>query len=91
MPTAIDRGEAETAASKVRASAPTPSGRRIVSDIPGDGPDTAWFDSSDADHDGKITLAELSAQPLANFGRLDSDHDGILSVAERQRGLRRED
>lgn len=87
----IDRAEAEVAAAKVRAAAAsTINMRRMVSDIPGGEPDASWFDGSDADHDGKVTLAELGAAPLANFARLDSDHDGVLSVAERSAGLRRE-
>ena len=36
----------------------------------------------DADHDGKITLAEALAASKARFAKLDADKDGKLSAAE---------
>ena len=49
----------------------------------GKGPD-AWFTDADADKDGKVSLAEASAAPLAMFDRVDADHDGTISPAERE-------
>jgi hypothetical protein len=37
----------------------------------------------DTDHDGKLTLAELSASMLARFDRADANHDGIVTPEER--------
>jgi Ca2+-binding EF-hand superfamily protein len=42
----------------------------------------AWFDRADADHDGKVSLAEASARPLAIFDKVDSNHDGTISSEE---------
>jgi Ca2+-binding EF-hand superfamily protein len=44
----------------------------------------AWFDRADAHHDGKLTLAEVSARPLAMFDRADTNHDGTISPEEAQ-------
>jgi hypothetical protein len=41
-----------------------------------------WFDRADANHDGKLTLAEASAAPLAMFDRADTNHDGTISPEE---------
>ncbi|HEY8593022.1 MAG TPA: hypothetical protein VIL42_09200 [Sphingomicrobium sp.] len=79
----IDKDEAHAAAVAAAAALQASPGRRMVSDIPGSGPDESWFDKSDADRDGRVTLAELSVEPLANFDRIDSNKDGILSVEER--------
>jgi Ca2+-binding EF-hand superfamily protein len=43
-----------------------------------------WFDRADASHDGKLTLAEASAGPLAMFDRVDTNHDGTISPEERK-------
>ena len=37
----------------------------------------------DADHDGKISLAEATAASLARFDAADTNHDGVLSPEER--------
>jgi len=42
------------------------------------------FDRLDADHDGKVTLAEFEARPLEMFDRADTDHDGTVSPDERK-------
>jgi hypothetical protein len=42
-----------------------------------------WFDRVDADHDGRITLAEAQRAATALFDRLDTNHDGVLSPEER--------
>jgi hypothetical protein len=39
---------------------------------------------ADANKDGRVTLAELSAQPLARFDAVDTNRDGIISIEERQ-------
>ena len=42
-----------------------------------------WFDRVDADHDGRISLAEAQRAATALFDRLDTNHDGTLSAEER--------
>jgi len=42
------------------------------------------FRHADADHDGKVSLAEAQAAALARFDRADTNHDGVLSDAERE-------
>lgn len=42
-----------------------------------------WFDRVDADHDGRISLAEAQRAATALFDRLDTNHDGVLSAEER--------
>ena len=41
------------------------------------------WSAMDADHDGKVTLAEALAASKARFDALDADKDGKLSEAER--------
>jgi EF-hand domain pair/EF hand len=41
------------------------------------------FERADADKDGKVTLAEALAKPLAHFDAADTNHDGTLSAEER--------
>jgi len=43
-----------------------------------------WFDRADANKDGKLTLAEASAGPLAMFDKADTNHDGTISSEERK-------
>lgn len=40
------------------------------------------FDQSDANKDGKVTLAELQQPALARFDRADANHDGKISADE---------
>lgn len=42
------------------------------------------FRRADADHDGKVTLAEAEKAALDRFDRIDTDHDGTISDAERE-------
>lgn len=49
---------------------------------PGGGGGGDWS-AMDADHDGKVTLAEALAASKARFAALDTDKDGKLSEAER--------
>jgi hypothetical protein len=41
-----------------------------------------WFDQADADHDGRLTPAELTADAARFFGTIDTDHDGELDPQE---------
>lgn len=43
-----------------------------------------WFDRADANKDGRVSLAEAQAGPLAMFDRVDTDKDGTISPAERE-------
>ncbi len=47
-----------------------------------------WFDRADADHDGRLTLAEAKAAALALFDRVDTNHDGTISPEERRAAMR---
>ena len=42
------------------------------------------FNAVDTNHDGKLSLTEASARPLAAFDAMDANHDGILTLAEKQ-------
>ena len=41
------------------------------------------FEREDANHDGKISLAEAEKAALDRFDRIDTNHDGVISEAER--------
>ncbi len=43
-----------------------------------------FFAAMDANHDGKVTLAEATAKPLAMFDKADANHDGIVTPEERR-------
>jgi Ca2+-binding EF-hand superfamily protein len=43
----------------------------------------AAFNAVDANHDGKLSLAEANRRPLAAFDQMDTNHDGVLSVQEK--------
>ena len=42
-----------------------------------------WFDRLDADHDGRVSLAEADRGASAMFDRLDANHDGTITPDER--------
>jgi hypothetical protein len=42
------------------------------------------FEMADANHDGRVSLAEAQAAALAHFDRADLNHDGRLTPEERQ-------
>jgi len=42
------------------------------------------FDMADANHDGRVSLAEAQAAALAHFDRADLNHDGRITPDERQ-------
>ena len=46
-----------------------------------------WFDTADADRDGRVTAAEAQTAAAAAFDRMDTDHDGTLSPDERRAGM----
>jgi len=50
------------------------------------------FEMADANHDGRVSLAEAQSAALAHFDRADLNHDGRITPDERQqaRQLRRE-
>ncbi|WP_419826336.1 hypothetical protein [Sphingomonas sp.] len=41
-----------------------------------------WFAQADADHDGRVTPAELIADAQSFFSSIDHDHDGMLDPQE---------
>jgi Ca2+-binding EF-hand superfamily protein len=41
-----------------------------------------WFEKSDADGDGRVTLAEALERPLQMFDMADLNRDGVASVEE---------
>ncbi|WP_157218830.1 EF-hand domain-containing protein [Flavisphingomonas formosensis] len=45
-------------------------------------PRAAWFDAADADHDGRLTLAEFQADARRFFAMLDLNHDGEIDPDE---------
>jgi hypothetical protein len=45
-------------------------------------PSAQWFAQADADHDGKLTRAEMLADADRFFARLDIDHDGEITPIE---------
>ena len=45
-------------------------------------PIEAWFAQADANHDGKVTRAELAAAPTPIFDLADANHDGKVDKAE---------
>lgn len=42
------------------------------------------FERADADKDGRVSLAEALAKPLAHFDKVDSNKDGTISPEERK-------
>ncbi len=47
----------------------------------------SWFERSDVDGDGRVTLSEASARPLKMFDTADANGDGTVSVRERQMAM----
>ena len=45
-------------------------------------PSALWFAQADADHDGKLSRAEMLADADRFFGKLDKDHDGEITPDE---------
>jgi hypothetical protein len=43
-----------------------------------------WFARADADHDGRLTLAEFTADALTFFDVMDVNHDGVVDGFEGQ-------
>lgn len=42
----------------------------------------SWFERSDVDGDGRVTLSEARGRPLELFDMADANRDGVASVAE---------
>ena len=55
----------------------SPMGEPFRSDLRGD-PEAAWFAQVDADHDGRISLAEFQADAERWFTVIDRNHDGEI-------------
>lgn len=43
----------------------------------------AWFNTADANHDGKVTPTEMQGLFRALASRYDTNHDGVVSLDER--------
>lgn len=52
-----------------------------LGDMAGRGPGGGVM-AADADHDGKVSHAEFTAQAEARFARLDANHDGQITADE---------
>jgi Ca2+-binding EF-hand superfamily protein len=50
----------------------------------GGGMMSRMFGMADANHDGKVTLAEATAMAFQHFDRIDTNHDGKVTPEERQ-------
>jgi EF hand len=48
-------------------------------------PDLAWFDGADANHDGKLTLAEMRTDAARFYRTLDADRSGEIDPTEIER------
>jgi hypothetical protein len=48
-------------------------------------PDLAWFDGADANHDGRLTMAEMRADAARFYRTLDADGSGEIDPAEIER------
>lgn len=48
-------------------------------------PDLAWFDGADADHDGRLSVAEMRADAARFYKTLDTDGSGEIDPAEIER------
>jgi hypothetical protein len=48
-------------------------------------PDLAWFDGADANHDGKLSLAEMRADAVRFYKTLDTDGSGEIDPVEIER------
>lgn len=46
-----------------------------------------WFEKSDTNADGRVTLAEAEARPLQMFDLADANRDGIASIPEQKVAL----
>ena len=44
------------------------------------------LEMADANHDGRVSLAEAQAAALAHFDKADLNHDGKITPDERQQG-----
>jgi hypothetical protein len=49
----------------------------------------AMFERMDADHDGRVSLAEASSRALEMFDRADANRDGTVTMEERRSAMQR--
>lgn len=61
-----------------------PSGEEFRAPSGAPYPVADWFAQADADHDGKLTEAEFTADTLRYFAKLDLNHDGTIDGRELQ-------
>lgn len=62
-----------------------PSGEAFRAPADAPYPVADWFARADANHDGKLTQSEFTADFLRFFASLDLDHDGVIDGRELQR------
>jgi Ca2+-binding EF-hand superfamily protein len=63
----------------------SPMGEPFRTEAGQQAPEDVWFERADANHDGKITRAEFTADAGRFFRLLDANHDGMISDQEIQR------
>jgi Ca2+-binding EF-hand superfamily protein len=63
----------------------SPMGEPFYGSAPGEDGLIVWFRQTDADHDGRITLAELKQEGRRFFLALDINHDGEIDPDEIER------
>src|SRR5206468_925531 len=81
----VDRTEADARMGRMRGGAadagPRPMRARRAGMHMGFG--GRWFDRLDANHDGRVSLAEADTAAAAMFDRMDVNHDGTITPDER--------
>lgn len=88
LPTPPDRGP--TRGERGAAFGPSehlfiaPSGEPFRAELQAPYPVGVWFARADADHDGRLTLAEFTADSLTFFDAMDVNHDGVVDGFEGQ-------
>jgi Ca2+-binding EF-hand superfamily protein len=65
------------------------TGRGMRGGMAGGGFGPVMFERLDADHDGRVSLAEASARALAMFDRADADRNGTVTPEERRAAWQR--
>ncbi len=59
-------------------------GHRMMRGVHGGTFGEKWFETADANKDGRVSLADAKAGPLARFDAADTNKDGVLSSEERR-------
>jgi Ca2+-binding EF-hand superfamily protein len=60
----------------------SPMGEPVFGRMPGDDGLVAWFDLADRNHDGALTVDEMTADAQRFFETLDTNHDGEIDPDE---------